>query len=79
MIPDDGFDYCCGKTVYNFCMFWWPDYPKNMPKGERATLWIGVGEHACLTPPVIPQIDDDMKHWAKLAKKARKKWQKENQ
>ena len=79
-VEDEGWDMCDGKPVYNFCIVWWPDYPENMPEGEKASLWIAIGEYGmCLTPPVIPQPDDDdMKEWSKLARKARKKWQKDN-
>lgn len=86
---DEGWDMCEGVPVYNFYVVWYPDYPKEDPS---ATLWVAVGEHLCVTPPVIPpgelphylqsdeekEDEEEMKAWARLAKKASKGWQKEN-
>jgi hypothetical protein len=48
------FDRLNGKPSYGFCMIWWPDYPENCDEAHEV---LAVGEHLCLTPPVIPQLD----------------------
>lgn len=47
---DESFDMCCGEPTYNFCVVLWP---WNNPDDSHRL--IAVGEHLCVTPPVIPQ------------------------
>ena len=62
-IWDEGWDVRGGKPVYDFCMIYtWPFQlyraPGDWYDDYEGTL-IAIGEHTTLTPPVIPQFEDD--------------------
>ncbi len=60
---DDSWDMCCGVPVYNFCTINYFCDRFNADGKEWPTedcVLIAIGEKAmCLTPPVIPQPDED--------------------
>lgn len=49
----DGFDRVAGKPWYDFCVVLWP-----WEDPDDSHYLVAVGDHLCVTPPVIPQPED---------------------